>query len=110
MKEPHLVGKEEVTNCLIFRILHDGCDDLQHGSDSCMDGRSYVCSIKLEKRLLRFKIKDFVWDQFTSIIYAKRGYTDSIIAPFMDLTSPVPPAIMPRCLAVFVSAGDFLSS
>lgn len=60
VKEPDLVGKEEVTNCLIFRILHDGCDDLQHGSDSCVDGSSHVCLIKLEKPLLQFKIKDFV--------------------------------------------------
>lgn len=42
VKEPDLVGKQEVTNCLVFRILHDGCDDLQDGSDSCVDRCSYI--------------------------------------------------------------------
>lgn len=30
-----LVGKQQVTDRLVLRILHHGCDELQHGSDPC---------------------------------------------------------------------------
>lgn len=37
VEETDLVGKEQVTNRRIFWVLQDGSDDLQHGSDSCME-------------------------------------------------------------------------
>lgn len=48
VKETDLVGEEQVTNRWIFWVLHDGCDDLQHRSDSCVE----VFSIK--KRLYTY--------------------------------------------------------
>lgn len=33
----HLISKEQVTNGLVFWILHYCPNDLQHGSDTCRD-------------------------------------------------------------------------